>query len=102
MIAVSNTLPVGVRRALDRLADDPAVERIVLYGSRARGDHESRSDVDLAIAAPKADDRHWLQLVFDLEEADTLLAINPVRLEEVSADFRERILREGRVLYERD
>ena len=45
------------RRALiedlaGRLARHPEVERVWLFGSRARGDNFERSDIDLAIEAP--------------------------------------------------
>ena len=33
----------------DRLGRHPAVERVWLYGSRARGDNFERSDIDLAV-----------------------------------------------------
>lgn len=36
-------------RAFGRL---PFVERVYLFGSRARGDHAPRADVDLAVVAP--------------------------------------------------
>jgi predicted nucleotidyltransferase len=32
----------------------PGVEKIILYGSRARGDHQHGSDIDLAIDAPSS------------------------------------------------
>lgn len=36
-----------------RLARYPAVERVWLFGSRARGDKFERSDIDLAVEAPR-------------------------------------------------
>lgn len=89
------------RHLIHRLAATPEVERVILFGSRARGDAEERSDIDLAIAAPHATQRQWLDLVFLLEEAETLLMIDVVRLEEAPDALKERILSEGIVLYER-
>lgn len=34
---------------LQQIADLPFVDAIYLFGSRARGDHRERSDIDLAI-----------------------------------------------------
>ena len=31
-------------------SDRPLIERVILFGSRARGDHQPNSDIDLAIA----------------------------------------------------
>jgi predicted nucleotidyltransferase len=95
------------RRALiedlaGRLARHPAVERVWLFGSRARGDNFERSDVDLAIAAPAMAHDDWLRLKLDFaDEAPTLLLIDLVRLEDVPEQLREQILDQGIVVYER-
>jgi predicted nucleotidyltransferase len=85
-----------------RLAAHPAVERVWLFGSRARGDHFERSDIDLAIEAPGMDRYDWLKLSLDFEEeAPTLLGIDLVRMEEAPEHLREQILEEGIVVHER-
>ncbi len=85
----------------DAIAAFPEVERILLFGSRAKGDAEPRSDIDIAVSCPAADTRTWLDICRLAEEAETLLKVDFVRLEEASPEFRERIESEGRVLYER-
>jgi predicted nucleotidyltransferase len=85
----------------DAVAAFPEVERILLFGSRAKGDAEPRSDIDIAVSCPTASRRTWLEICRVAEEAETLLKIDVVRLEEAGPDFRERIDREGKVLYER-
>ncbi|MGH6896910.1 MAG: type VII toxin-antitoxin system MntA family adenylyltransferase antitoxin [Geminicoccaceae bacterium] len=95
------------RRALiedlaGRLARHPAVERVWLFGSRARGDNFERSDVDLAIEAPAMAPDDWLRIKLDFEdEAPTLLLIDLVRFEDAPEILREQILDEGIVVYER-
>lgn len=85
-----------------RLARHPAVERVWLFGSRARGDHLERSDIDLAIEAPAMAELDWLRIKLDFEdEAPTLLLIDLVRLDDAPKDLREQILEEGRIIYER-
>src|SRR5436190_21377494 len=81
--------------------DQPKIVRAILFGSRARGDADERSDVDLAIQAPNASQREWLDITFKLEESDTLLHIDVVRWEEASAGLKKRISVEGKVLYEK-
>jgi uncharacterized protein len=83
------------------LAARPEVQCIILFGSRARGDATARSDIDLAIEAPQATRRQWLELTSLVEEAPTLLPIDLVRLEEAPPALRTRILAEGKTLYER-
>jgi predicted nucleotidyltransferase len=85
-----------------RISLHPAVERVWLYGSRARGDNFDRSDIDLAIEAPAMDGQDWIRMKFDLmDEAPTLLLIDLVRLEEAPDHLREQIRQEGVVVYER-
>ncbi|MGE0454033.1 MAG: nucleotidyltransferase family protein [Vicinamibacteria bacterium] len=94
-------LPDAVRRLVQRLGAEPTVRRIVLFGSRARGEARPRSDVDIAVEAPAATARDWLRLVDIAEDADTLLAIDLVRLDDVPPELRDRILTEGQSLFER-
>jgi predicted nucleotidyltransferase len=85
-----------------RLARHPAVERVWLFGSRARGDNFERSDIDLAVEAPGIDPCEWLKITLDFaDEAPTLLLIDLVRMEDAPALLREQILGEGIVVYER-
>lgn len=97
----ATTLPEAVRRLVASLAADPTVRRVILFGSRARGDAQPRADVDLAVEAPGASARDWLRLADMAEDADTLLSIDLVRLDEAPEELRSRILAEGRTLHER-
>ena len=91
----------AVDRLVAELARHPEVVRVWLFGSRARGDHRARSDVDLAVEAPGASRRAWLDLCRLVEEAATLLRIDLVLIEDAPAALAQQIRREGRVLYER-
>ena len=91
-----------IRDLEQRVFTRPEVQRVILFGSRARGDAGERSDIDLAIEAPEATRPQWTDLsLFLREDAATLLEVDVVRLEQASERLRERILREGQVLYER-
>lgn len=68
----------------------PFIEKIWLYGSRARGDSWDRSDIDIAIDYPHATYADWQNVRDIIEDADTLLKIDCVRLDEL----KERNLRE--------
>ena len=94
-------IPNAIRRLVARLGTEPSVRRVILFGSRARGTAQPRSDVDLAVEAPTASTRDWLRLADMAEEADTLLSIDLVRLDEAPLELRERIFAEGQALYER-
>lgn len=77
------------------------VEEIWLFGSRARGDHQERSDIDLAIICPNATDSDWSKIMDIIEDADTLLKIDCVRFDKVGDDLSENILNCKKVLYEK-
>ena len=95
-------IPPNVQDGLGRLFSARSeVAKVIVFGSRARGDAGQRSDVDLAIVAPKATPRQWLDIVFALKDMDTLLSIDVVRWAEASPALKARIAAEGKVLYER-
>lgn len=92
-------LPV-LHTITEHLASFPEVDRVVLYGSRARGDHGPRSDIDLAIEC--SDYASWGSIWAYLEyDAPTLLEIDATRLSGASTDLRRHIDRDGVTLYER-
>ena len=81
----------------------PFVHRVVIFGSRARGDHEDHSDIDLAVFCDGASDDEWLEVLDCLREdrIDTLLKVDCVRFDECDAVLQEHVLEEGVVLYEK-
>jgi uncharacterized protein len=86
---------------IDRIANLPFVDEIWLFGSRARGDNQERSDIDLAILCPKASDYDWTKVMDVIENADTLLKIDCVRLQkdQISDELYNNILKDKKVLY---
>jgi uncharacterized protein len=87
----------AITKQLRRL---PAVKKIVLFGSRARGDHDDRSDIDLAVVCPGASPDEWARIWDVVDEAPTLLRIDLLRLEQAGQDLKHEVQREGIVLYE--
>lgn len=80
----------------------PFVEAIYLFGSRARGDNDLRSDIDLAINCPKATNKDWRTIMDIIENADTLLKIDCIRLDsEKDTELSQNILKHNTILYKR-
>ena len=52
-------VPDRVLNEIVAFAERHAVERVVLFGSRARGSHTRRSDVDLAVQGGDFDAFYW-------------------------------------------
>lgn len=90
-------------RFIERLKALPFVQAIYLYGSRARGTHRQRADIDIAVNCPGANSVQWQQVQDIVDDADTLLEIDCLRLDQEPADslLRRNIERDKKVLYER-
>lgn len=88
---------------IQQIAKLPFVDAIYLFGSRARGDHRERSDIDLAILCPKATEIDWQTIVNIVDDADTLLPIDCIRLdhEQLSSPLRIQIEKDKKLVYER-
>ena len=95
-------LPDSVRRVVGSAvrAVDPV--RVILFGSRARGDARENSDYALALVFPPARRHRWLRFLADFDDAAlTLLPVDFVDWDEASEPVREQIRKEGITLYER-
>ncbi len=88
---------------LDKLAALSWVEQIWLFGSRARGDGQARADIDIAILCPQASIKDWSNLMQIIDDADTLLCIDCVRIDDLenNSELRKAIIKEGVLLYEK-
>ncbi len=91
-------LPNALADQLAGLARQYAAERLVLFGSRARGDHKERSDIDLAVYGmpEKNHALFWL----DAEELPTLLKFDIVHISpRTDPDLLSNIKKDGVTLY---
>ncbi|MBT2694476.1 nucleotidyltransferase domain-containing protein [Bacillus sp. ISL-55] len=80
----------------------PDIEKVLLFGSRAHGDHSPRSDIDLAIIAPDMTSRDWLTFTDTLEEElETLLKIDVINLSTASKKLVDEVDQCKVVLYQR-
>lgn len=96
-------VPAFVQEVVDEAVTRLDPQRVVLFGSRARGDHEARSDYDLAIEAPGATEGEWARFVLDAREGfGALLHLDLVRLDEADEGLRRRVDDEGLLLYVRE
>ncbi|KIY23136.1 MULTISPECIES: nucleotidyltransferase domain-containing protein [Mesobacillus] len=79
----------------------PDIKKVVLFGSRAHGDHSPRSDIDLAIIAPDLSSRDWLTFTETLEEElETLLKIDVINLSMASKKLKDEVDQCHIVLYQ--
>ena len=91
-------LPENLADLLSQLAQKHGAQRLVLFGSRARGDHKERSDIDLAVyGMPK---EHQADFWLDAEELPTLLKFDIVHIAPgMDPKFLTNIEKDGVTLY---
>ena len=91
-------LKPSVRQAVIALAQEYGLKKVILFGSRARGDNRERSDIDLAVQGGDT-----VRFALDVEEkVPTLLFFDVVNLDQpVQPELLESIKREGIILYEK-
>jgi predicted nucleotidyltransferase len=87
----------------NELISQNIVQEIWLFGSRVRGDNQDRADIDLAISCPDATSYDWLRLQEIIDDADTLLPIDCIRLDELTdlSSLKLAIINQGIKLYAR-
>jgi hypothetical protein len=92
-------IPERVLQEILQFARDAGVERLVLFGSRARGTHSERSDIDLAVYGGDFDTFYFRVQ----EETESLLEFDLIDMHrKVSPSLLEDIEREGIEIYEKD
>ena len=79
------------------------IDKIILFGSRARGDHKKKSDIDLGILCPHANHADWISVTNIITDADTLLPIDCIRCDTLPSNslLLHNIYNEGVCLYEK-
>jgi len=91
-------LPDNLAPQLANLARNLSASKLVLFGSRARGDHHERSDIDLAVYGMPVKNRSifWMEA----EELPTLLKLDIVHVSpDMNPDFLRNIEKDGVTLY---
>lgn len=97
-----NMEETGIRKEvieeIRNLARKYQVKKIILFGSRARGDYKRTSDIDIAVSGGD-----FAGFALDVEEeTSTLLEFDIVNLDrEMQDELRVAIEREGKLLYEK-
>lgn len=76
-----------------------AIQKVVLFGSRARGDNSLKSDIDLAIYS----DGDIRDFIYDIEcNTNTLLEFDVSDMNSVTEPiFIDQIKKEGIIIYEK-
>ena len=91
-------LPDRILRELSTFAKKYAITKIILFGSRARGTHTERSDIDIAVYGGDFEHFYWdvkekthSLLMFDIVQADAA----------ISDELKQEIEKDGVTIYEK-
>ena len=95
-------MDTGIKKqVLDEIlmaAEKNNIEKVILFGSRARGEYRKTSDIDLAVSGGRI--AHFQADIE--EEVSTLLSFDIVNMDgSVQEELVDSIKREGKVLYEK-
>lgn len=95
---MSYDLPKRVEREISTFAKMHNIEKVVLFGSRARGSNTERSDIDIAVYGGDFESFYFdikekvhSLLMFDIVEADR----------KISEELQKEVERDGVVIYEK-
>lgn len=97
-MSINTGIKPEVQTEICELARKYDVNRVILFGSRARGDFWRASDIDLAVSGGNI-----TQFMLDIEDkTSTLLFFDVINLDEfVSPELLRSIQEEGLILYEK-
>ena len=100
---MSNPTKKELNLLIEKLKDLICVEEVYLFGSRARGDNQERSDIDIAIVCPKATAAEWNYILELIENIPTLIKIDCVRFDNLKETnpLQQAIVRDKIILYKR-
>ena len=91
-------VPNRVLKEISLFAKNNDISKVVLFGSRARGIHTERSDIDIAVSGGDVDSFYW-----DIKDnLHSLLSVDVVDCEAgMSEELKKEIERDGVVIYEK-
>ncbi|NMB65065.1 MAG: nucleotidyltransferase domain-containing protein [Spirochaetes bacterium] len=77
----------------------PEIEKVLIYGSRAKGSYSKGSDIDIVIIAPQMDFSHYLKLYAQLDELEIPYTLDVTKYELIGENIKSHIQRVGVEIY---
>ena len=76
--------------------------KIILYGSRARGDYRQGSDIDIAIDAPDMTSREFSQIWNAVDDLPIIYTFDILHLQALTNEVLHKAIRQEGVSFARD
>lgn len=91
-------IPERVKKEVTKFALKNSVDKVTLFGSRARGTNSPRSDIDIAVYGGDFD-----SFYYDIKEkVNSLLSFDVIDVNKgISEELQKEIERDGVVIYEK-
>ena len=74
------------KQILDTCFRFPGVSKVILYGSRARGDYKLSSDIDIAIDAPLMTSREFAEVWNAIDDLPIIYTFDVVHLQALTSE----------------
>lgn len=75
------------------------IDKVVVFGSRARHDCTPKSDIDLCIYSLEMTDIQFSKLKFEIDELPILYKLDVVHFEKVNKELQDNVERDGKLLF---
>lgn len=102
IINLSNIdLPEKIVKSLDEIFNSfKSIERVILFGSRARKENKKSSDIDLAIYGV---DEEKVKIINRIDEINTLYSFDIIFVDNETSDkLLQQIKKDGVIIYNRE
>jgi nucleotidyltransferase substrate binding protein (TIGR01987 family) len=90
-------IPSQIKQAVYEIMEFQDVALVAIFGSRSRGDHKERSDIDIAIKLKKTD-RKLFNKIEEQILASSLLMMDIVDYDQMDAEMQAYIKHDGQIL----
>lgn len=81
-------------------AQFPEIEKVLIFGSRAKGTWKDGSDIDLAVIAPNLSDKAFTALWNAIDDLPVVFKIDCLHWDRTSNQtLKNKILKEGKIFY---
>lgn len=78
------------------------IEKVILFGSRARNDYKYNSDIDLAVIFTNNDNDNYIKLLTKLENLNTLYKFDIIDYSKITnIKLKEEIDKDGIIIYKK-
>jgi proline iminopeptidase len=104
---MDDTLTFGLSERIhadfDRVFEQfPAIERVLIFGSRAKGSARAGSDIDLAVVAPAMTDAEFARLWSQVDDLPLVFKVDLLHWDRLANPaLKDKIRREGTPFFER-